>query len=336
MGRGKHDIGGPLYWSGVLLLSALTLTSSALGQEAQEVAEEVPPPPRSGGVPHCHGQSEAAWIVHDVIGLRMNSLGVANTLRAGRCFPLYTDRDSEGIMFALSNVEMGLVNHLAPVYVHVGAYLSFTPISLLTFSAEMTGFSVWPLSLSNSGYLERDGYDDSFSSRGIVQDLGENEAVEAASGMNIALSTTARGRLTLTELRHGGLHLLISDTLAFEYWHSGDADYYWNVKTDAILRGSDWMMTNQAVLLLSYPLTERHSLRFGLFDELLYALGQPGLQRHQIGGLLGIHVSTLGRRLRNFETVLVVTGVTNLPIRVLTIPPINVMLKISLPFPFPS
>ena len=299
-------------------------------ETAPEPEQEEDTPPVSSGPPHCHGQSQSTWVIHDAIVMRMNSLGLANTVRGSYCWSIFPDR--EGILYALSNVEVGLLNHLAPVYAHFGAFASFTPISLLSFGVEISGFYVWPLSASNSGYIARDDYADHFESSGIIQHPAEDEEVEDTYGLNVIMNMTARGRISLATMRHGSLHLLISNTLSFEYWLDGYAPYYWNLKVDAILARSDWFLSNSAVVLLSFPLSDRHSLRVGVYDELLYALGWPGLERHQIGGILGINVSRLGR-IRGFETVVILSGFTHLTSRTLRIPAINFMAKISIPIP---
>ena len=302
--------------------------------ETESVEPEPEAAHRTSGPPHCHGQHQGAWTFEDTIVTRTNNFGFANGIRVSRCWPLFTDRDREGIMFALSNVEIGLVNWLAPVFLHLGGFASITPISLLTFGVEVTGYYWWPSTLTSTGHIAMEDYDDRFTSSGILQNVPE-EALEDAFGLNVVMSTTLRGRVRIGDISTGTVHFILANTLNFEYWRQGTDDYYWSLRADAIFAKSDWALTNRAVALFNLPVSPIHSLRIGLYDELLYSLGDTNLQRHQVGGLLGLNISRLGNRIRNFETVLIVTGMTHLIREMRGFPPLNFMLKISVPLVWP-
>lgn len=304
-------------------------------------SDEIEPAPRTSGPPHCHGQHRQAWTLEEIIATRTNNFGFANGLRASHCWPLFVDRDTDGIMFALSNIEVGIINWLAPVFVHLGGFVNFTPISLLTIGVEATGYYWWPLNLTRTGHIPMSDYNDRFSSNGIIQLMTQEDRdtheIEDAFGLNVVITTTLRGRIRVADITRGTVYFIIANTLNFEYWRQGDDAYYWNLRSDAIFAQSDWALTNRAVGLFSFPLSERHALRVGVYDQLLYNLGDTDLQKHQIGGLIGINVSRLGsrERIHGFETVLVVTGMTHVPRTMRGWPPVNFLLKISIPLVWP-
>ena len=52
--------------------------------------------------------------------------------------------------------------------------------------------------------------------------------------------------------------------------------------------------------------------------------------------MIGINVSQLGNRIRGFEAVFVVTGMTHLVREMRAFSPLNFMLKVTLPFVWPE
>jgi hypothetical protein len=292
-------------------LSAFLLLAPAgplCAQESGRRAEAAEPPK------NCYGDAAAKWVVGDTFVGLTNPVGFENQLRISRCWPLI---EKGGILFAYTNLESGFFHYISVPYTHQGLFASLTPLSFVNFRLEAAGVYLWPVpALAGVGYFGRRGYRDDFPSDGMAHDIDVN--LGDAGGVNITLTTTLQGAVTLKQMSRGKLELLAVDALGVEYWSMGDDPYYYNQRKDVILARSDWIVTNFAVLMLGIPVKRGASLRLGVLDSLLYVPSGGVVGSNQVGAMISFYFEKTGKRVRGLQPFLQAAYYTNHSSRALT------------------
>lgn len=260
---------------------------------------ELPPPkaPVKTGK-YCLDQPEAKILLSHTLGFQINPLGVENQLALSLCMPFTR---TPGVLFDFTNVEVGLVNYLSPIYDHQGAFISITPLSFLKLRVEVAGLGIWPIPLDGSGYNGFTGYDDDFS-----EDVRRQREGGSTTGTVVELSATLQGKVPLP----GGKSVLFTDTFIGGLWTVGDAPFYYNSRRDVLLSRSDWVLKNTGALLVEIPLSDNISVRVGAMDDLNY-VPRSGYLTNIVAGITTLLVKRAGPVLRNLQPFVRVGGFTS-------------------------
>jgi len=220
---------------------------------------------------HCAGRYREQWVLSQLFAVQTNPEGAYNQFRLGACFPLIR---TPGILYDYTNVELGIINELTPAFTHLGGYAQIAPLSFLVFRVEMTGLVYWPLPFPRAGYYPLDhGYGSGFSSG----DLHEGEG-QVETGWNLNLITVLRGMVRFNSV----WGLLLMNILNVGYWDIGEGSYYFNMRWDVVLNGSDWVIANELFLGLETRLTDDFAFRYGFFDS-YRRVPNAGYDGHQLG-----------------------------------------------------
>lgn len=235
-------------------------------------------------------------MVDETLLLLANPEGFENQLRANACWPLI---DRPGIMFDYAQLETGIFSYLSPVYVHQGAYVAVSPLSVLTVRADLAGLVIWPLPLDGAGYFELPGYQRDLSAVAFPA-----SAARASHGVNGTLSVNLQGAVPLS----GWLDLIVTDTFAADwFWVNGGA-FYLNQRRDVVLRRSDVLLKNTAFLLFDFKVGRGVSLRAGAVDDLTFVPGSGEVQ-NIVSGFFSVPIRREGE-LRDLEPYVRAGGYT--------------------------
>ncbi len=205
---------------------------------------------------NCMGEGRAKWLLSEAVIGQMNPIGGENQLQVSQCEPLIR---RPGVLFDLTNVQVGLVSNTAPVYTNTGVFASLMPLSVLELRAEATWVGYWPIGLDAASYYPLASHEAPF------EILPADEGV-SADGVNANLGAKLQFELPLAT----GVTLAAVDSMTAEYWAVGQGAYYYNVRRDVVTARSDWIVKNSAMLLVGYQATPRWLLRAGLYDDLTY------------------------------------------------------------------
>jgi len=256
---------------------ALVVTALAVVTGARAESPTSAPAPSSSGR-NCFGEGRARLLATETLIVQTNPLGGENQLALGVCSPLIR---SPGMLFDYTNLQAGLFNYLAPVYLHQGLYASVAPLSVLEIRAEFAGVAYWPLPiLDSAGYFALRDYRVRF-------DDAELPASRAgfSSGANANLIATLQGQVELTKF----LNLSAVDSFGWEYWWMTGAPYYYNVRRDLVLAASDSLLKNMALLLVELVAWHDVALRVGVTDDLSY-VPQSGYLANILAALVSVDV----------------------------------------------
>ncbi len=234
---------------------------------------------------HCLGEQRSKLVIHQLLGGQYNPWGAENTMSIGICSPLI---GRPGILFEYTNIEVGLVSILSPVYNHIGPYIQLTPLSVLQLRVDMTWVAYWPFFFDRAGFYGREGYQDDYQNAALP-----SENAETATGWNITFSAVLRARVPI-----GPVAIVLFDMLTYEHWSLGDEPYYVNLKRDMIFANTDWVLTNEAILCVEIPLSSNLNLRVGGFDSLRYLPDSRNLN-NLAGGMLMLNIPRGGRTTRD-------------------------------------
>lgn len=273
---------------------SLTLLTLALPDAAAEPAPAAPAPaapaPARTGK-YCLEQPDAKFILSQTIGLQLNPLGAENQMALSICVPFTR---VPGALFDFTNLELGLVNYLSPVYDHQGAFVSVAPLSILKLRAEVTGFGIWPIPLDGGGYFTHDSYAANFQ-----KSAHPHNKADSAAGSVVAFSAALQGKVPLSR----GAAVLAIDTLLAELWTVGSGPFWYNSRRDALLARSDWVIKNTAFAVVEIPLTENINIRAGLADDATF-IPAAGYTTNIVAGLTTLVIKRVGKTIRNFQPFL--------------------------------
>lgn len=275
-----------------LALAGLTAAVVTCSSQVYAESEEVSGSEERGR--HCLGEQRSKFVIHQLLGGQYNPWGAENTMSIGICSPLIT---RPGILFDYTNIEVGLVSILSPVYNHVGPYLQLTPLSVLQLRVEMTWVAYWPFFFDRAGFYGREGYGDDYRNSALP-----SENAETATGWNISFSAVLRARVPI-----GPVAIVLYDQLTYEHWSLGDEPFYVNLKRDLIFERMDWVLTNEAILCVEIPLNSNLNLRVGGFDSLRYLPRSGGLN-NLVGGMVMLNIPRGGRTTRDVSPFVRVGG----------------------------
>jgi hypothetical protein len=213
-------------------------------------------------------------VIHQDFIMLLNPMGMQHTLSTGFRGEL---GDQDDILFTGAHAETGLVSYVAPVFAINGAYAEISPLSFLVLRAELTQNVVWPIGMEGAGYFGLD------SETEDVQVLAAERA-ESAVGWSARLGATLQGAIPL-----GPVRLLIADQLTAQYAEIGAAPFYYDMRWDLVMAREDWVLINNAVVLVDIPLDATLKLRAGAYDDLRY-VPRSGYIGHQVGPIVALTI----------------------------------------------
>jgi hypothetical protein len=137
---------------------------------------------------------------------------------------------------------------------------------------------IWPLGLEGAGYYPMPSYAATFENEDVPAAAGQ-----AAGGWNVRLISVLRGVLSL-----GPITLSAYETFFADWQEVGWSDFYLNVRHDLVSARADWVLGNEASLLVGLPVEGGPEIRIGAYDALRFAPGNPGTGHlvHQLGGIV--------------------------------------------------
>ncbi len=263
------------------LLFLFVLTAAAPAAHAVVA----PPDPPSE---NCLGQPRPRLFLEQSLYGTFNPLGLEHQLRGGLCWPLVR---KPGLLFSRTNVQAGAVLLDSPTQVLGGVFARLVPLSFLQLRGEVTGVFMWPIPLTGSGYLELPSYG-AFSAAAL-----DASSARSAGGVRAQLSALLLARVPLSRR----LALVAASLLAGEWWRMGDAGYFYDVRSDVVLRASgDWFLWNHSLLALQIAVDERRALRVGAANELTF-VPRSGYFADIVAGLVGFSAERVAPRVRSIE-----------------------------------
>lgn len=282
---------GPVLITTLALLGSLR--SPAIAQRlATRVAASSPAPFRGS---HCLGESKQKVLLEHYLAGSINPLGIGNTLRLSLCVPFIT---KPGIVFDLTNVEIGSVLLTSPTDVTGGAFINFVPLSFLVLRAEASAFSIWPIPLQGAGFITLNNANQ-FTLKSLSPSPFGNDPAGTATGGRFLLGMTLRGEVPLGKW----LSIAVADSFAAEYWRVTESTWapaeregktlFYAARRDVVLQGpGDWVLANTAALLLGIKATPNFTIRVGATDDLVYVPSQ-GYVGNIAAGLLLLSIKNL-------------------------------------------
>ena len=237
-------------------------------------------PARSeAGAQSCLGTARPLVIIDETFVGVVNPEGVENQLRTSLCLPI---SDSPGILHDYDGFELGLYNYLSPVYDHQGVYAAIAPLSFFQLKAAASAVVIWPLPLDGAGYFGLNSYTDKHSDAELP-----SSRARSTYGFNGTFTAVLQGAVDLP----GPHALVITDSLSADYWHIGDAGFYVNLRQDVVLRRSDWVVKNNALVMIETHLSSTVNLHVGINDDFT-SVPASGY----VGNILALFVSVPIRR----------------------------------------
>jgi hypothetical protein len=220
----------------------------------------------------CVGEEAPRWAAHQSIALLLNPMGAEHNLRIGLCVPLYASTDDA---LRANHFEVGVSSYLSPVYAIGGPYVQFSPATFFFARVELNAMGLWPIGLDGAGYFPMRSYLSSWE----PEDTPASRA-EATGGWNARFFSVLRGEIEL-----GPVTLVGYDAFFVDYHDVGSAAYWLQVRHDLVTARSDWVVANEAYVLLGVPIPGGPEIRFGAYDA-LRDVPASGYVGHQIGGLV--------------------------------------------------
>ncbi|MCS6913985.1 MAG: hypothetical protein NZ890_12185 [Myxococcota bacterium] len=295
----------PVRWLPAAAL-LLALTPAALAQRGG-----LPGRPASPSGKHCLDEPHTKLLVNHTLVGSINPLGLENQLRFSVCTPLVR---RPGLLFMLTYVEAGLANYISPTHIHLGPFLSISPLSILTLRAEVTGMFIWPLALPGAGYIPLDGYEP-FTDQTLEPPLEGPDAGRRAYGVRSLLGATLQAGLPVGR----GVTLAVVDAFGAEWWRvlpvdpfeGRDRPFYYLARRDVTARADgDWILANMALLLAMVEFKGNYVLRLGALDDLV-VVPASGYIGNLVGGLVAIMVRRISTLARNLQLFLRLGGYTD-------------------------
>lgn len=221
-------------------------------------------------------------VAHEQLIALLNPMGAQNTLQVGLRAPL---GDQDELLFMGAHAEAGVVSYLAPVFSIQGGYLEVSPLSFLVLRAEFTHAAIWPIGMDGAGYYGLSAYEDNdVQNQSLAADRGAS-----ATGFGMRFGAQLQGAIPL-----GDVTLLMVDGMSVARESMGDSSHYYSLRYDLVLQQEDWLVENDAYLLLQGNLADDVVLRGGFYDNLRFvpASGYVGNQVGPIAALTFENVDT--------------------------------------------
>jgi len=292
----------PLLLAAVLwALPAASAYAAEPGPDEAAVAVEEP---RERGITgrNCLDEPRPKAVMNQLLGIKYGDLGLEHQTRVGACIPLWKRK---GILFDLSHFEAGFVMHTSPIYVMPGAYVRFAPLSILSVTVEGAPIAYWPIGVPAAGYYPLPGYDTDYRRENLpAEDGATAKGWYVRTGPNLQLAAPI-----------GPLRLIVVDSLRFEYFTLGDADYFLHNRNDLPAAKADWSVDNMAIVMAEVPLTTNLQFRAGVNNQTTATLGGDRVLSNAVRGVAMLHWNKLGGRVYNLSPMLAIGGRTNHPVR---------------------
>ncbi len=293
----------PLLAALLTLLFAAPVGAAEGDAEPSVEVEEAPAPkaPRKITGRNCLGQPQPAAVMRSLFGIKYGEWGLEERLSVGACVPLWKDK---GILFDLSAFEAGFLLHATPIYAMPGAYMTFAPLSILSFMVEGAPIFYWPINVSSAGYYPIASYDSDFSKAALpAEDGGTALGWYVRFGANLQLAVPI-----------GPIRLIVVDSVRFEHFSIGDQPFYFHNRNDLPAARNDWFVDNTAIVLAELRPHVNVRVRLGVNDQLIMNLGGNKIS-NAVRGVMMINFEKVGPRIRDFMPILAVGGRTHHPIR---------------------
>lgn len=261
--------------------------SQAIAQRLDKRVAASSPAPFRGE--HCLGESKQKLLLEHYLAGSINPLGIGNSLRLSLCVPFIT---KPGILFDLTNFEVGSVLLTSPTDVTGGAFINFVPLSFLVLRAEASAFSIWPIPLQGAGFITLHNPSE-FTIQSLSPSPFGNDPAGTATGGRFLLGMTLRGEVPIGRW----LSIAVADSFAGEYWRLTESTWapaerqgkvlFYAARRDVLLEGpGDWVLANTAALLLGIKAHKNFTVRVGATDDLVYVPSQAYVGNIAAGLLL--------------------------------------------------
>lgn len=223
----------------------------------------------------CPAHAQTRPVVHQRLVALLNPMGAEHAVSVGLRDPL---GDADSLLFQGAHSEVGLRSYVSPVYAIQGGYVELAPLSFLVLSLETTSVAMWPLRMNGAGYYPLAGYDADVQSDALPGELGES-----AGGWEMTVGATLQGAVPV-----GASRLLIASAFAAQHATVGPASHYYSLRHDLVLAQQDWVLSNEAVLLLELPMQPGSTVLFGAYDQARF-VPRSGYLGHQLGPIAALH-----------------------------------------------
>ncbi len=234
----------------------------------------------------CLGTGGSLVIVDETLVISLAPDGFENQVKSTLCVPLI---QRPGILFDYSSWDVGLFNYVSPIYDQQGITLGLVPLSFIELRADVSAVGMWSLPLDGAGYFSFPGY----TTRYTEKELPSSKA-GSAYGLNVTVGARLQGELPVFND-----HLVITNSFQIDYWHVGDGSHYYNARRDVILARSDWVVKNNANLMLKVKASSTVSMQFGVQDDFTFVPGS-GYVANIIGFFFSLPIRREGT-LRDIE-----------------------------------
>ena len=277
---------GSLACQGILLLAPALAVAQTEEPVAVAVDHRQEESDTQGGVA-CFGRGGARWGGSHFMIFRSAPLGALYEGDVGLCAPFLT---RPGLLFGLTNAQVGASYVVTPASFQGGGYLQITPLSFLVLRVDALGAVFWPFPVDGSGYFALEGYDAE-----VGGDALPREEADSATGWSVRFTGVLRGLAPL-----GPVSLIVLDSTTVELWSVGAEDYYYNFVLDLPAARFDPMLTNEALLAVQIPVLANLKLRTGLFDSIQYNIGSK-MMNHSMGVIAMATLPRLPRGVVDFS-----------------------------------
>ncbi|MGE0785139.1 MAG: hypothetical protein AB7S26_05575 [Sandaracinaceae bacterium] len=219
--------------------------------------------------------AQAHPVAHEELVLLLNPMGAQHTLRAGARAAL---GDQDDLFFDGAHAEAGAVSYASPVFAIQGGYLEVSPLSFLVLRAEFTADAMWAIGMDGAGYYGLDGYDGDVHSQALGADRGGS-----ATGWSMRYGAQLQGAIPLGD----GARLILVDCATVNYTRMGEAPFYYSMQYDLVAARAEWLVLNDAHLLVEIELGRDIALVAGLYDNARF-VPSSGYVGHQLGPIVAL------------------------------------------------
>jgi hypothetical protein len=222
------------------------------------------------------GQHAAAQTreLRETFGGSVNTPGVQNNLELAWTWKL---SDSTNPLLSDAHVAVGLHDSLSPAYNRLGAWVEYSPLSILDLRAGIEPAVYFGTFSSLTDYQSYDGVFDTDTRK--ARDRAGEKAF--GTGGRVYLGPTLK-------LKFG--RVIAASGAEFEWWRaSNDGPYFYEPTRDLLLKSDgDSMVQGQSLLLLEFPRASGGKILAGPIHNYRHVYGVPQ-NRIQTLGLLGVY-----------------------------------------------
>lgn len=222
---------------------------------------------------HAAAQELRPVLTQRVVGL-VEPMGAEHAIQLGARAPVGDPRE---LLFADTHVELGVSSYTTPIDSMNGAYLQVSPLAFLVLRAELLGVTVWPLGIDGAGYY------------GVSGDLGELGPLPAGDARHASGWVGLASAVLQLAFPIGPLRVIVWNQLGVEHVRVGDADYQLSARHDAVLARGEWIVDEDAMVLLEGRLGDQLLLRGGAYDALRF-VPRSGYLANQAGLIAALSI----------------------------------------------